>query len=600
MTIAGNYGHTNCQKAEDTWVSSQSNQQSFGTASLLKMIGLLIQVRRLHRASLSIFLAQFLNPLAHQKLSSWQIDPSASHYSIGAFQQTLINPCHSSLQSLHFSTSRSSDQRYVYDISNFHEYIKETHENAQQGLSELTDLIQKARNFDSGDAALAFLDNGGVKPDKDLIFSSIFALREEWKLAFLLYKWGEKWDFVDEKISCLTIWVLGNHKKFGTAWSLIHELHKNSANTKDALLIMIDRYAAANQFDKAVKTFETMEKFSLLPDQDAFFTFLNILCKHGNIEEAEEFMFLNKKFFPLVTEGFNIILNGWCNIAVDIVEAKRVWREMSKCCILPNGMSYTHLISCFAKVGNLFDSLRLYDEMKKRGFQPGIEVYNSLAYVLASENCLKESLTIPNKMKEAGLYPDSTTYNNIISPLCGDTKLEEARMVLAMMIGDNVSPTIDTYHAFLTGASLEGAFEVLNHMRKAGLGPSRNTFIQILGKFFELKQPESALKVWREMRQYEVLPDLAHYTVLVEGLAKCGLLVKARESYNEMRSKGFARDSKLEILFKEPGIDRHREGDRTRTIKEIEEGKSSFHGRNVAVQNKRRPKTSSKNKITRR
>ncbi|CDO98237.1 unnamed protein product [Coffea canephora] len=387
------------------------------------------------------------------------------------------------------------------------------------------------------------------------------------------------------------IWVLGNHTKFGTAWSLIHDLHKNSVDTKEALLIMIDRYAATNQFDKAVKTFETMEKFCLLPDQDAFFTFLNILCKHGNIEEAEEFMFLNKKFFPLVTEGFNIILNGWCNIAVDIVEAKRVWREMSKCCILPNGMSYTHLISCFAKVRNLFDSLRLCDEMKKRGFQPGIEVYNSLAYVLASEDCLKESLTILNKMKEAGLYPDSTTYNNIIIPLCGDMKLEEARMVLAMMIEDNVSPTIDTYHAFLTGASLEGAFEVLNHMRKAGLGPNGNTFLQILGKFFELKQPESALKVWLEMRHYEILPDLAHYRVLVEGLAKCGLLVKAREFYNERRSGGFARDPKLEKLFKEPRKDRHLEGDRRRTIKHIEEGKSSFHGRNIAMQNRRAAST---------
>ncbi|XP_027121851.1 pentatricopeptide repeat-containing protein At1g80880, mitochondrial-like [Coffea arabica] len=563
------------------------------------MIGLLIHVRRLHRANPSLFLAQLLNPLAHQKLSSCCTDTSPSHHSIGAFQQTLINPGHSSLQSLHSSASRSSDQRHIYDVINFRECVKETRENAQVGLSELTELIQKAKNFDSGDEALDFLDKGGVKPNKYLIFSSMFALRKEWKLAFLLYKWGERWDCVDEMVRCLMIWVLGNHTKFGTAWSLIHDLHKNSVDTKEALLIMIDRYAATNQFDKAVKTFETMEKFCLLPDQDAFFTFLNILCKHGNIEEAEEFMFLNKKFFPLVTEGFNIILNGWCNIAVDIVEAKRVWREMSKCCILPNGMSYTHLISCFAKVRNLFDSLRLCDEMKKRGFQPGIEVYNSLAYVLASEDCLKESLTILNKMKEAGLYPDSTTYNNIIIPLCGDMKLEEARMVLAMMIEDNVSPTIDTYHAFLTGASLEGAFEVLNHMRKAGLGPNGNTFLQILGKFFELKQPESALKVWLEMRHYEILPDLAHYRVLVEGLAKCGLLVKAREFYNERRSRGFARDPKLEKLFKEPRKDRHLEGDRRRTIKHIEEGKSSFHGRNIAMQNRRGTKTSSKNKITR-
>ena len=84
-----------------------------------------------------------------------------------------------------------------------------------------------------------------------------------------------------------------------------------------------------------------MEKFRLSPDQQAFHSVLNALCKYGNVEEAEEFMFVNKKLFPLETEGFNIILNGWCNISLDIFEAKRVWREMSKCCITPDATSYT-------------------------------------------------------------------------------------------------------------------------------------------------------------------------------------------------------------------------------------------------------------------
>lgn len=331
-----------------------------------------------------------------------------------------------------------------------------------------------------------------------------------------------------------------------------------------------------------------MDKFHLSPDQEAFFTFLNILCKHGNIEEAEELMYLNKKLFPLETEGFNIILNGWCNIVVDIVEAKRVWREMSKCCIFPNVTSYTHLISCFSKVGSLFDSLRLYDEMKRRGFVPGFVVYNSLVYILASENCLTESLSILNKIKEAGLRPNSTTYNNIIKPLCEATKLEEARQVLAMMIEDNVSPTIDTYHAFLTNLSSEGAFEVLNHMRKAGLGPSRDTFLQILSKFFELGQSESALKVWLEMKQYEIVPDLAHYTCLVEGLAKCGLLVKAREFYNEMRYKGIVNDPKLEKLLKEPANSRHVKGDHTRIVNSTKKSQWLSHGISSKIQNKGR------------
>ncbi|XP_057786114.1 LOW QUALITY PROTEIN: pentatricopeptide repeat-containing protein At1g80880, mitochondrial-like [Salvia miltiorrhiza] len=194
------------------------------------------------------------------------------------------------------------------------------------------------------------------------------------------------------------------------------------------LFLLINRYAAANQPGKAIETFDFMQKFSFSLEQKTYLMFLNILCTHGNFEEAEEFMFLNKKFFPLETESFNIILNGWCNITVDIYEAKS--------CIEPNGTSYIHMFSGNSRVCNLYDSLRLYDEMKRRGWVtwvPGMEVYYSLIYVLTRDNCLSEALKLVDRMKETGLVPDSTTYNLIIRPLCETAKFEEARSVLASL-----------------------------------------------------------------------------------------------------------------------------------------------------------------------
>jgi pentatricopeptide repeat protein len=312
------------------------------------------------------------------------------------------------------------------------------------------------------------------------------------------------------------------------------------------------RYACANDPCKVIRMFHIMETFRLTPDQEAFHTVLNSLCRNGNIEEAEEFMFAKKKLFPLETEGFNIILNGWCNISLDVFEAKRVWREMSRCCITPDATSYTHMISCFSKVGNLFDSLRLYDEMKKRSWVPGLEVYNSLIYVLTRENCFKEALNILDKMKGLGLQPDSATYNSMIRPLCEAKRLEEAVNILTTMMDENLSPTMETYHAFLEGAGFEGTFEVLNRMRKVGLGPTEDTFLILLGKFFKLEQPENALKIFMEMKQYEVVPSSTHYSVLVQGLATCGWLIKAREFYAEMRANGFLEDPNLKKLLQEP------------------------------------------------
>ncbi|KAL5758459.1 hypothetical protein ACOSP7_021070 [Xanthoceras sorbifolium] len=412
--------------------------------------------------------------------------------------------------------------------------------------------LKRVAHVESEAQVLACLDESCINANADLVYSVIWELRSVWRLAYLVFNWGQKWGCVDEKICELMLWVLGGCRKFNIAWCLIRDMYKSSINTRRAMLVMIDRYAAANDPGKAVWTFHVMEKFRITPDEEAFIFLLNSLCEHGNIEEAEEFMFLNKNLFPLETEGFNIILNGWCNIFVDVFEAKRIWREMSKCCITPNATSYTHMISCFSKVGNLFDSLRLYDEMKKTGWVPGLKVYNSLIYVLTCENCFKEALKMLEKMKAMDLQPDSATYNSMILPLCEAKRLEEARNILATMTAENHSPTIETYHAFLEAVGYEGTIEVLNRMRIAGLSPNEDTFVLILGKFFKLEQPENALKIWTEMKQYEVVPCSTHYRVLVEGLASCGLLMKAKEYYAEMKSFGFLDDPKIKKLLNEP------------------------------------------------
>ncbi|XP_073296799.1 pentatricopeptide repeat-containing protein At1g80880, mitochondrial [Primulina huaijiensis] len=525
------------------------------------------------------FSSQIAHSFPRRFVSSRHILDPAVFFLSQAFHRTTFKPC---TQTPPLSSSHQAQSRRFYQIINFDEDICEAHGNMQLEVNVILERVKKTKELHSGDEAIAFLDASNVKPDEHLIFSVIWALRDEWKLAFLAFKWGEKWDCVVEKTWCLMIWLLGNHKKFSTSWALIHDLYKASRDTQQALLILIDRYAAANHVDKAVETFHMMQKFKFSPDQRTYFTFLKILCEHGNIEEAEEFMFVNKKFFPLETASFNIILNGWCNKSIDIYEAKRVWREMSNFCILPDGTSYTHLISCHSSVSNLFDSLRLFDEMKKRGWIPGVTVYNSLLYVLTRENCLGEAIKILDKMKEMGLHPNCTSYNSIIRPLCEASKFEEARKILARMLEEDINPTIDTYNALLLleGESKEGTLEVLNHLRKSGLGPTRETFQLILGRSFKLNQTENALNIWSQLKRYTVTPDHALYNIMVGGLAKCGLIVKAKELYDEMKSVGLAVDLSLMKLIEEPPRIDSRKGKRQMTVVRcIKKGKDFRHGK---------------------
>lgn len=505
----------------------------------------LINLGKRLKTTYPIHLSLILHPILHPPLPPPSLILPPIFYSSTTLKTHLPKQLFSSLE--------SSPNHYFYETSDFEEYddTKPSSSKDSSDLDEILHILNQTKKFSSDEAAMAFLQESGIQPMSSLVYAALWKLRKDWKLAFLAFSWAEKCSSNSLKAWNLMVWILGKQRRFDIAWHLLRDMHQSAVATREALLIMIKRYAAANDAGKAIKTFKAMDKFKITADSTAFYTLLHALCKHKNIEEAEELMLMDKKLFPLETESFNIILNGWCNIIVDVVEAKRVWREMSNCCITPNANSYTHMICCFSKVGNLFDSLRLYEEMKRKGWVPSLVVYNSLIYVLAKENCIKEAQNLFDMIIEKGLNPDADTYNSIIYPLCEAQKLEEARMVLDEMMKKGVDPTIGTYHALAEVENMAGTLKLINRMKEVACGPNRSTFLLLLYKFSRWSLPEKALKIWSEMKKYNVDPDSEHYVALIQGLITCGWDKKAREFFDEMKSRGFACDPKLEKLLKE-------------------------------------------------
>nr|GMD09274.1 pentatricopeptide repeat-containing protein At1g80880, mitochondrial [Ipomoea batatas] len=228
------------------------------------MVRLLDLARRLQKTNSILLLPRIFTSRLLRPASPTLPQPNLRRHFSGVFRRTPFNRVP---QSRNFSSFQSAQ---TYEIIDFEEYVERLGENPRVGVSEFIGLLEKAKDFASGDEAIAFLDQCSVKPSKDFVF--------------------------------LVIWA-----KFSIAWALISDLVRNSVDVQEAVLIMIDRYAAANYPDKAMRAFQIMENFSLSPDQKVFLSFLDILCKHGFIEEAEEFMLVNKKLFPLGIDGFNVI-----------------------------------------------------------------------------------------------------------------------------------------------------------------------------------------------------------------------------------------------------------------------------------------------------
>ncbi|XP_020693458.1 pentatricopeptide repeat-containing protein At1g80880, mitochondrial [Dendrobium catenatum] len=496
---------------------------------------------RIYRAALfRLFVAHYTSPLTASAFAShhsFLSSPSLSRFCNAHFYKSL---------SFHFPSPEAEDSDFDSDsskpISNF----------LSSDLPIIIQHLSQAKsNFSTQEEALGFMRSSHItKPTMGLICSVLWELRHDWESAFLAFRWASNCVLGSPWAWHLMIWVLGKQRRFDLAWMVLRRMHYKSLLTRRALIIMMERYVSANETGKAIKTFHALEKFNVKADLDVFYALLRVLCKNKNVEEAEELLLLKQNFFPLETTGFNIILDGWCNILVDLIEAKRVWKEMAKYCIIPDSTSYTYMIGCLAKHGNLFDSLRFYDEMKKRGWFPNLKVCNYLIYILTRENCMKEAYSMFNKIMETGLQPNLETYNCMVLPLCEAHRLDEAQEIMQMMILGGVRPSMDTYHAFIKIEDFPGLIKLVEQMKEDGNTPNQSTFLLIFNNFFRLGKSESALKMWSEMSRYDVIPNAVHYITMIKGLAADGWIPKAKEFYDEMKSKGFRADPELELLMK--------------------------------------------------
>lgn len=163
----------------------------------------------------------------------------ALHYLCQTSQQTLDVHFHPVLNTPHFSTRPAISAQTLYDPIDFNEQSNHAHKPLEPGLLE---LFKRVKEFPSECDAVAFLDESGVTLDSELVCSAIWALRDEWRLAFLVFKWGDKLGCCNEKARSLIVWVLGSCKKFNIAWCLIRDMNRSSLDIRQAMFIMIDRW----------------------------------------------------------------------------------------------------------------------------------------------------------------------------------------------------------------------------------------------------------------------------------------------------------------------------------------------------------------------
>ncbi|KAL8462856.1 hypothetical protein ACS0TY_032934 [Phlomoides rotata] len=419
------------------------------------------------------------------------------------------------------------------------------------GSSRDSELIMDILQTPGAQAKSDLLEQCGVKVTPEIVAGVLSRTRNDWETAFTFFLWANKQPgykhTVREYHSMIAI--LGKFRKFDTAWNLIDEMKAASLVTPQTLLIMIRKYAAVHDVAKAINAFYGHRKFKFEIGIEEFQSLLAALCRYKNVKDAEHLLFCNKDVFPLNTKSFNIILNGWCNVMGELLEGKRMWREMEKRGIKHDVYSYSSIISCHSKFNHLNMVLRFYEKMKSLGIKPDRKVYNAVIYALAKRRLVKEARGLMKAMEEEDCTPDAVTYNSLIMPLCKSNLLDDAKQVFDEMTQRGLHPTVRTYHGFFRVLRTPGeVFDLLHRMHTTRCHPNQDTYIMLIRKFCRWREFESVYKLWGEMSKN---PDRSSYIVLIHGLFLNGRLEEAHKYYLEMKEKDFLPEPKIDAMLKE-------------------------------------------------
>ncbi|KAL5576137.1 hypothetical protein UlMin_017836 [Ulmus minor] len=344
-------------------------------------------------------------------------------------------------QNPYFRIIRSFSAQNLHDPIDFHGERFQNYDVHKPGFVKFLDTLKWVAHLPTEAEAMASLEDSGIAASPDMVRSAIWALREEWRLAFLAFKWGEKGRCSDEEAWNLVIWVLISHRKFNTAWCLIRDLHQSSLDTRRAMLIKIDRLYAEmkkrgwipsikvynsliwvlshqNCFKESLKFLEIMKEAGLWPDSTTYNSMIVPLCKARKLEEARDILtiMIGENLSPTI-ETFHAFLES-----AELEETLELLSWMKRANIGPSEETFLMILEKFFKSEQPENALKIWAEMEQYEAVPDSTHYTAMIKGMANCGMLIEAREFLAAMRSDGFLEDPKLKRLVKEPVGGSTE----------------------------------------------------------------------------------------------------------------------------------------------------------------------------------
>lgn len=350
--------------------------------------------------------------------------------------------------------------------------------------------------------------------------------------------------------------VLGRSREFPFLWDFLTEM-KNTESceiSREIFWIVFRAYSRANLPSDAIRAFNKMADFGIIPCLDDLDQLLFALCKRKHVKYAQE-------FFDQVKGGglnpsaktYSILMRGWGEIG-ECSGVRKLFDEMLERGCAADLLAWNSVLNALCKGGKADEAYELFAGMRSKGLEPDAYSYSIFIRAYIDADDVHSAFRVLDTTKRYNLVPNVFTYNCIIKRLCKNGKIGEAYELLDEMMERGAKPDTWSYNTILARHcdlnEVNMALKLISRMDKDACEPDRHTYNMVLKMLIRIGRFDRVEKVWLSMEKRGFHPTVSTYSVMIHGLCKKrGKLEEACRYFEMMVDEGIPPgDTSCELL----------------------------------------------------
>lgn len=294
--------------------------------------------------------------------------------------------------------------------------------------------------------------------------------------------------------------------------------------------VMISGYIRCNKPDEAASLCSRMLDQNVAPNEISMLSFLTECGFARAVEFGKQihaYILRNRFQFSAAVATALVDMYGKCS---DLKSARTLFDNLDHKDVL----TWTAMVTAYAQSRCINEAFDLFVDMRNAGLKPNEVTMASLVTMCGEAGASDMGKWIHTYIDKQGVEVDIILRTSLVDMYskCGD--INAAKQVFAEV------KSLDTglWNAIICGLAMHGhgeeALEYFSEFRRHGIKPNDITFIGILHACSHAGLVSEGMQIFKEMKDFNLVPKMEHYGCMVDTLGRIGRLDEAYQMIQTM------------------------------------------------------------------